>query len=88
MSLINDKIEFQEIEIRTPKQLKEVLVDCDSEDYDNLPLYAIRKFEKNKWSEWILDYANGIRYADTEEINQECNFLREQAGRIEKNTAM
>ncbi len=65
----------QELEISKPNQLRQLLIHCDKDDLENLPLYAIRKKENNIWTLWILDYSNGIRYADSDEINQSCSLL-------------
>jgi hypothetical protein len=72
-----NEFKIQEIEIRTSKQLKEVLVRCEHDDFENLPLFAIRKFKNNQWEDWFLDYRNGLRYADANEVIQTSQIFQE-----------
>jgi hypothetical protein len=88
MNMKKSDAKIQEVEIKTPKQLKEVLIQCEIDDIDNLPLFAIRKYQDNHWEDWFLDYSNGIRYADSDEIDQNCKFLKEEAERLAKEISL
>lgn len=68
---------MRKIEIKTREQLKAVLLQCDNEDFSNLPLFAVRDPRPTPlscsvlvWSEWRLELPNGALYVDHNGVDQ------------------
>ncbi len=54
------------IKISTKKELQSVLLDCDTDDVEELPLYAVLTE-----GEWELELPDGGAYASSDEVNQD-----------------